>query len=628
MTQARFHDLAQWMLLACLSFSGQAAAQASATPPQSATHTPAAVGAPPQLQVQVPLVVEDVVVLDRKERPVRGLKQSDFAVTDDGKPVALSNFAENTAAPGPATPRKPLDLGPNTFTNRLRVDLGPSLNILLLDTLNTPFEDQVRVRQQMLSYLKGLSLNSQIAIFGLATRLYLLQGFTSDPAVLRAAIAQKRGEGFSSLLDDPISGGPGTTMSDMLNNAPLSGSVLASVQEFEAEQETANLQLRMIYTLEAMNQLARYLSALPGRKNLIWFSGSFPLNVLPDEDLANPFAAVDTFQDDVRQTAELFAASRVAVYPVDARGLLDNTALSVTNVGPSTSGAKGRVNSSTVAASTTAANHKFFTQINAEYPTMDLIAKETGGRAFYMTDGLKQAVEDAIDNGENYYTLSYRPTDQKWNGSFRKVVIKTDQPNLHLYYRPAYFSDRLDAGASWGQKVLPADPMQTAMLRGGPDATQVLFDVGLVPAARPTDQPGPGAHPEENRLIPPYMNYAVRVLIDLQSVKMTADNEGAQHGAVSLAVVVYDRDGVRVNSTVKQFTIDVPPDQYRKAAENGAGAHVNIDVPVKGVYFLRIGVQDLSCDHVGALEVPVSALESLDKLQTDARRDATRESSR
>ena len=41
-----------------------------------------------------------------------------------------------------------------------------------------------------------------------------------------------------------------------------------------------------------MNQLARGLQHLPGRKNLIWFSGSFPINILPDGDLQNPFAVV------------------------------------------------------------------------------------------------------------------------------------------------------------------------------------------------------------------------------------------------------------------------------------------------------------------------------------------------
>lgn len=626
MTGSRSCDLARCMLLACpFLLCWQISARAASNPQQSSVPTPNAIRGSSQIQLHVPLVEEDVIVLDDNDQPVHGLKASDFVVTEDGKPVTLRDFSENTGTTAPTSTTKPLDLGPNTFSNLPRADLGSSLNILLLDALNTPYEYQAFARKQMLNYLKDLSPDTRIAIFGLASHLYLLQGFTSDPAILRAAIEGKHAAAFSPLLDDSVTGGPGTAMADTLNGTLLTAPVLASVQEFEAEQETANLQLRMIYTLEAMNQLARYLAALPGRKNLIWFSGSFPLNVLPDEDLDNPFIAVDNFQDDVRQTAELFARSRVAVYPVDARGLLSNRALSVTQVGPPPTNAKGQVTSSAITKSIVAANHLFFTQTNAEYATMDLIAKETGGKAFYMTNGLKQSVEGAMEYGENYYTLSYAPTNQKRDGSFRKIRIKTDRPDLHLSYRPGYFADRPDAPSSWGQKILPADPMQTAMLLGAPDATQVLFDVGLVPAAKPSNQLGPATHPDAKRMKPPYMDYTVRARIDLGSVQMTSDAQGIHHGAVALAVVVYDSEGAQVNSAMTQFTVDVPSDRYAEALAKGVGVHVNIDVPVKGEYFLRIGVQDLTGNRIGALEVPVSALQSSDQLQAHSAQIATHE---
>ncbi len=39
---------------------------------------------------------------------------------------------------------------------------------------------------------------------------------------------------------------------------------------------------RVSMTLEAMQQLARYLADIPGRKNVIWLSGSFPAGIVPD----------------------------------------------------------------------------------------------------------------------------------------------------------------------------------------------------------------------------------------------------------------------------------------------------------------------------------------------------------
>ena len=588
------------------------AQQESGRLPANSTETPSS-GV--ELQVSVPLVLEDVVVLDGNDQPVHGLTVSDFEVTENGKPVTVRNFAENVAEQAPVMPLKPLHLGPNTFTNLVRVEPGASLNILLLDSLNTPLEDQYRVRQQMLSYIKELPPNARIAIFGLGEHLFFLQGFTSDPAVLRAAIEQKGGTSISPLLEDSISGGSGISMSDMMESDDLlPDDVMANLAQFEANQQAEDVRERTIYTLEAMNQLARYLEALPGHKNLIWFSGSFPLNIFPDGDLPDPFQAVNDFQDDVRHTAQLFAQSRVAVYPVDARGLMINPAYTASQSTPGMM-RSGRMNPASAGQTIAKANQKFFQQTAAEHSTMDLIAKETGGKAFYNTNGLKQAVEKAVNFGENYYTLAYTPTNEKWDGAWRKIVIKTRQPGVHFYFRPGYFADDRNAATTDGQKVLPLKAMQMAMLRGGPAASEVTFGVRLMPAEKPGDELSPGARPDAKRMKPPYMNYAVRFLVDLQTVQMTQDAQGAHHGDASLAAVVYDRGGTPVNSAFKEISINIPSDQYREALKKGAVTQLSIDVPVKGEYFLRMGIQDLTSNHVGSLEVPVSALKTFQQLQ-------------
>src|SRR6202034_4831827 len=87
------------------------------------------------------------------------------------------------------------------------------------------------------------------------------------------------------------------------------------------------LEMRALYTLDCMNQLARYLAGIPGRKNLIWFSASFPIDLLPTGDLPDPFAAMGDSEDEFRETVTLMARSHVAVFPVDARGLMVNPAM-------------------------------------------------------------------------------------------------------------------------------------------------------------------------------------------------------------------------------------------------------------------------------------------------------------
>ena len=68
---------------------------------------------------------------------------------------------------------------PGTFTNYIPVPTDGTLNILLLDTLNTPMKDQTFVRYQLQQYVKNADPHTRIAIFGLGTRLYLCLLYTS-----------------------------------------------------------------------------------------------------------------------------------------------------------------------------------------------------------------------------------------------------------------------------------------------------------------------------------------------------------------------------------------------------------------------------------------------------------------
>lgn len=603
---------------------GAAAAPAQPSAPNSTAAAPAAGPAASskyQLQLPVPLVVEDVVVLDRKDEPVHGLKASDLTVKENGKPVMLRDFEEHAAAPASAVPLPRLpNLGSNVFTNLQPAPSSGSLYVVLLDALNTPLADQTYVRQQMLKYLATLPPGMRVAIFGLGTRLYLLQGFTSDPGILKAAMDVKRSKGHSAspLLDDPVNGEPVDKMSDTMAETmdlgdPTLATIAANVQQFEAEQQTEQTRLRVIYTLQAMDELARYLSTFPGRKNLIWFSGSFPLNIFPDESLTDPFGPVADFQDDVRLTTDLLARSRVAVYPVDGRGLFTNPAFSAAQSGVSIT-ARLRTNPGAFAS----ANSKFLNQTAAEHATMDRIAEATGGKAFYNTNGLKEAVEKVAGYGENYYTIAYTPPNQKFDGDYRNIEMKCDQPGVHLEYRNGYFADAPNA-QTHGRKVLPENAMTVAMMRGGPNATQMLFDVMVLPADAPGDTITQGTKPDPKLMKPPYRTYTLQYLVDIRGATFSIDAEEGRHGSLEFAAFVYNADGELVNSADNGLKVNIPRDHFAEFAAHGLLARQVIEVPVKGEYFLRVGVHDLPGDRVGAIEIPLAGLKSRQQLMEEAK---------
>ena len=111
---------------------------------------------------------------------------------------------------------------------------------------------------------------------------------------------------------------------------------------------------------------------------------------------------------------------------------------------------------------------------------MQAMAEDTGGHAFINSNNLTQSVSQAIANGSNYYTLTYSPTNAQWDGKFRAIKVKVAQSGMKLAYRDGYYADdpndrnRVIAGSAAISTARPT-AMTTAMMRGGPDPTEILF---------------------------------------------------------------------------------------------------------------------------------------------------------
>ena len=256
-----------------------------AGPVKPQTPAPETVG--PTLKTSARLVAVDVVVTDAGSNPVPGLRKGDFEVFEDGTPQTISVFEEH-AGKSPAPIKQP-ELPPNTFSNFPRADAPDSLNVVLLDALNTPLHDQAFVHQQVIKYLTGLQTSEPIAIFILSTRLRMVHGFTSDLSELLAALNEKKAG--SSPQASPLlrSGGEihaqeqaTQQMQSLAVLDPHIQSAVDALRQFQSEQESSNTSDRAKTTLSSMRYLAQYLAGFPGRKNVIWFSGAFPLTLLSE----------------------------------------------------------------------------------------------------------------------------------------------------------------------------------------------------------------------------------------------------------------------------------------------------------------------------------------------------------
>jgi len=545
-------------------------------------------------RANVRVVLVDVVVTDHNDQPVTGLPREDFQVLEDGQPQTLASFDEHAGLPDmPAIQAK---LPPNVFSNLPLVKTGDAANVLLLDSLNTPLPDQSYVRVEMLKYIKEIQPGTRLAIFTLGTHLRFVQGFTTDASVLAASLNGKKTQGnqeMSPLLQTGADIDASQLMVQQMEATPGAAASAAALQSFLRVNVSFQNDVRVRITLEAMQQLARYLGGIPGRKNVIWFSSSFPVSL---------FGAVT--QEDVVKTANLLTAAQVAIYPIGAGGLNPDPHFDFDNQQSPRLAIGQTVEQVHTQFQTTDLQNGARTR-NQTFTYMDELAHDTGGEALYNLNGLNESLARVIKEGTHYYTLAYSPANKNMDGSLRRIAVKVSGGSYHLAYRRGYYAtEALLASAVRSTSV--GDPLRPLMDHGTPDATEILYTMRVSPS---NPQPAPGAaHAGDNAdLKGPVTRYTVNFTVSSDHLTLEPAPDGVRHGNLEATLVGYDRDGKPLNWMARMLELAVPPDRYAAARANGISFSLEIDVPAADIY-LRSGVYDQGSSKAGTLEIPLTAV--------------------
>jgi hypothetical protein len=152
------------------------------------------------------------------------------------------------------------------------------------------------------------------------------------------------------------------------------------------------------------------------------------------------------------------------------------------------------------------------------------------------------------------------------------------------------------------------------MMRGGPTPSEILFNVRVAPSAstvEPDLAPGNQGNP---KLKGPYRRFTVFYAVRTNDLQCNATPDGAHHCSVAFLAFVYDADGVLLNQQTNGFKASFNAERYAVLLRTGITYRQEVSVPVRGESFLRIGVQDLETQRVGALELPVAAVARLKPL--------------
>lgn len=574
-------------------------AAAAGNPPQQES-----VPSAPTLRVNSSLVLVDVVVRDKNE-PVLGLKNSDFRIWEDGKPQTIRAFEEHKATdvqpPAAVVPQLP----PHVYANLPQYRIRSAANVLLFDALNTQQSDQTFARQQILKYLHTIPPGTQIAVFTLASRLRMISGFTTDVDTIEKALNQNNTPAQKHLIpDSPSDTVAEKTIEERMNAvATVAGytNPIQQLAEFEKDRQQFDADQRTEITLGAFAELARYLSAIPGRKNMIWVSGG--LSAALDYDLSRETATRGVhFESAVRMVNAELQRARVAVYPVDARALMTLPNASPANVvAPTEMGLSGDTQDAIAEA---VDNDITLPQQWAESQMeMKRIAADTGGEAFVNTNALGKAVNAAIADGENYYTLAYAPPPAKNNGAFHTIKVEVADKKYELAYRRGYFAT--DSRHAGQQPAMPS-PMAEAMQPGVPPLSQIIFLVQVLPAGAPELRglkltPGPAGKPPQP-LHRPLTRYFVTYAIERNQLALKSLPGGKQQASLEIAQAVFNPEGQRLNSTDLGRDVNLPAGPPSSLVR----VRQEIDVPAEPVQ-LQLGVRDASSGRIGTLDIPLNA---------------------
>ncbi len=442
-------------------------------------------------------VLLDVVVRDKRGRPVRDLRPEEIEVYEDNARQTLASFrlleansnaganknneAKSTASQ-PYDPAKPINLVTMVFDN--------------LDN-----NGRRLARESANEFFQLLPQNTFVAIYAVNLGFHLIQPFTNDREKLRQAIelmarrADNRFPGMSKQIVEqlelvaksadfgPPAGAPAQATTTDTSNTPsataLAGLAPSGVPAGSpVDKAMAQITLNTIRTIEAAQldmqarasvgaliNLVRQQKQLVGRKTVLYYSNGMivPPNLVP---------LLRTAISEANQ-------NNVSIYTLDARGLdlSEDTTRAKEKLAQAIAGSQEAQRTGAVSAGS------FLSSENAEMAlrmntrgTLGELASGTGGFSVTNTNDLVNPLRRVAEELGAYYALTYAPSNEKQDGRFREVKVVVKRPDMKVQARSGYFA----IPAVDGKLVMPHEMLALAAVNAAPPPHDFTHSAGVL----------------------------------------------------------------------------------------------------------------------------------------------------
>jgi VWFA-related protein len=386
--------------------------QAPAPPPKAAPRSKATI------RSTVSLVEVDVQVTDREGKPVKGLAQSQFGITEDSKAQKISTFEYNdieqveTAGKSDETPVT-VPLGTVTTPQEIKVVVRDHrMIVLFFDLTSLAQDDLLRSTRAAQKYLNDqMTAADLVAVVVFGNTLKIVANFTNDRALLKKAV-------------DAVIPGHEAALASLAGAAAAADGETVVSEDTGAAFTADDTEFNIFNTdrkLAAVEALCEILEGIPGKKSIIQFTSG--ITQTGEENRSELIAATNSAN-----------RSNVSIYTVDSRGLL-----TATPGGDASAGASG---GNAMFTGATVISQSQSREDSRE--TLATLAGDTGGRSFFDTGDFGKVFQSVQNDTSGYYLVGYYSTNAATDGAWRRVHVKIDglPSGVHVRAREGYYAPK------------------------------------------------------------------------------------------------------------------------------------------------------------------------------------------
>ncbi len=410
----------------------------------------------PSFSTESEVVLVDLVVTDREGNFVSDLKLDEIELYEDGKRQITSFLqlrGKKSRQPSAVKEIAPT-LSDETGKNpRLSPRGDHRYYVFLLDLDTIAHLDLKRVKESIRGFLDaGLTPDDRVMIASLSRGLHVRQNFTSSVPSLMHTVEKLRvnpsgANSFARFIAEmeELFGSvpPFDLTSQPLQTLPPVVESLVSASVAMGRGFLVNLDQHVNTATASLAALSTRLRSLPGRKQLIFFSGGYPLNagsvvsrIIEDRAVAiypnrtpimlfvnrelRGLGYSSSLRLKLRSVIDQSNQSQVSIYSIDSRGLL----------APSDASVRGSGSFSQFSSS--------LAEITGPQDFLVSLSLGTGGRSFVDSNDLGEGVRRAFQDRSEYYLVGFVPTAKRRPGAFHSIKVKVNRPRLELRFRRSY----------------------------------------------------------------------------------------------------------------------------------------------------------------------------------------------